>query len=102
MPLFDEILGNIRSERAKKKRFIVMGVAGEGPEMKLIASAFSKSESVSGLVYYHPDARKAERYAAEIGARAVSDENEFVSGVGAYAIWLMAYLASVEAYHAQA
>ena len=26
----------------------------------------------------------------------------FVSGVGAYAIWLMAYLASVEAYHAQA
>lgn len=26
----------------------------------------------------------------------------FVSGIGAYAVWLMAYLASVESYHAQA
>jgi len=60
-----------------------MGVAGEGPDLSLIAAAFRASCDVSSLMYYHPDAKKAEKFAKEIGALPASNAQEFVSGVGA-------------------
>jgi len=83
MALIDQIIGNISSDRESRKPRVRMGLAGEGPELPIIASAFLGAGEVTSLLYYHPDTRKAERTAQQLGAESARSAEEFISGVGA-------------------
>ncbi len=83
MALVDQIIGNIRSNRESRKPRLRMGLAGEGPELPLIAAAFREAGEVTSLLYYHPNTRAAERTAKQLGAESARSAEEFVSGIGA-------------------
>lgn len=84
MSLIDNIIDTLRSGQPVRHGKIRMGIAGEGPELALVADAFRRSPDVGSLVYFHPDKSKAARFAktAEI-PDSCSDIGEFVPAVDA-------------------
>jgi predicted dehydrogenase len=76
MTIIDDMIGSVRGGGVARPKRVRMGIAGEGPELSLVADAFRASHDVLSLVYYHPDARKAEKLAKAAG---VSD---FCSDIG--------------------
>jgi predicted dehydrogenase len=84
MTILEDILGGISAPGRRETRKVRVGILGEGPELALLTSAFKSIGTVSSVVYFHPDSKKAAATASALGLGSpASDIGDLASRVDA-------------------